>query len=78
MEKLTITEAAAKWIAMIEAPATKATQEEKAAMIANVTAAAPKTIGMNTYGNSSKLSAATKLEFPEAVRLIRIAMKGGK
>jgi hypothetical protein len=37
----TIAEAADRWIAMIESPETKATQEQKAAMIAQIRAAAP-------------------------------------
>jgi hypothetical protein len=62
----TIAEAAEAWIAMIEAPETKATPEQKAGLISQIRNAAPNA----KLGNDKAFGAVTNA--------IKAAMRGGK
>lgn len=72
--KLTIAEAAEQWIAMIESPETKATPEQKAALVAKIRAAAPtaKVVGV---GYPDGVPANVPVLFTDACNAIKRAMR---
>lgn len=72
--KFTIAEAAEQWIAMIEAPETKATPEQKSALIAKIRVAAPtaKAFGV---GYPDGIPADHKILFVDACNAIKRAMR---
>lgn len=72
----TIAEAAERWIGMIEAPETKATREQKDALIAQIRAAAPKVIGTRYGVANVALTEFKKLCFTDATNAIKRVIRG--
>ena len=74
----TIAEAADAWIAMIESPETKATPEQKAALVAQIRSAAPHVIGMVVGVGNVVVGESTQFCFTDACNNIKRVLRGAK
>lgn len=74
----TIPQAADAWIAMIESPETKATAEQKAALIDQIRSAAPKVIGTVAGVGEITVKESTTFCFADGCNNIKRIMRVGK
>ena len=74
--KYTIAEAAELWISLIQSPATKATTEQKAALIGQIQAATP-IAKISGVGCPQGAPADTRVLFVDACNAIKRAIRSG-